>query len=373
MIQAPQPQYIPVGPQPVQNVQPMAAQPVQYVPQQAPGYIYNYPQASCYNQPNAGKSQFNGVNIEIINPQANGIPQGCYPQAGYPQNYAPAYPQMPYQQPMPAQFVPVQQPVVIPQYPAQIPSQPVTQVPAAQVPAAQVPAAQIPAAQAPEAQVPAANTPIVGPNQTPVVEQPQVIDPNATVESFKAKLNSQDLDEQGQGIKDVFKAIDTDSPEGSVLLDDEIVDSLLNIINKDTTELEHPSKEVEELRQKPENEMTPEELAKATTQSPFEKAEMNKQMALYALAEVQSTINKKLEGQNSPIFEFKDLPGIETVIESVKSNDNQFIRMSAIEALNHIARPEYKEDLSTIFTIAQQDEDSSVKEAATQALENLNK
>ena len=74
MIQAPQLQYIPAQQVMPMNYQlPGANQAVQY--QQTPGYYYNYPTSSCYAQPQA-KSQFNGVNIEIINPQGQGyIPQ----------------------------------------------------------------------------------------------------------------------------------------------------------------------------------------------------------------------------------------------------------------------------------------------------------
>ena len=64
MIQAPQLQYIPAQQAMPMNYQPQGAtQAVQY--QQTPGYYYNYPTTSCYAQP-AAKSQFNGVNIEII-------------------------------------------------------------------------------------------------------------------------------------------------------------------------------------------------------------------------------------------------------------------------------------------------------------------
>ena len=368
MIQAPQLQYIPAQQPTQQGYQPQVAQqPVQYA-QQAPGYIYNYPQTSCYNQPNAGKSQYNGVNIEIINPQANGIPQGMT-------------------QTMPAQYVPVQQPVYIPQYqqpavPVQYPQAPAV-MPAeqgfqqvAQQPAPQIPVdanAQQVAAQ--PQQVPAQQqAPVAEQAQTaPVVDQPQNIDPSATIESFKAKLNNDNTDTQKEGIEELAVAVKDRTPEAAVLLDTEIMDSLVNIINKDTKALEGPTPEVIELRQKPQEELSEQDKTKAMTPSPLEKAELNKQYALYTIAYMQDFLNEKLKEQGQSVLPLKDLPCIEQVITTVKENENPMLRVSAINALSHIAKPEYKEDLSTIFELAKSDEDANVQQAATQALENINK
>ena len=47
------------------------------------------------------------------------------------------------------------------------------------------------------------------------------------------------------------------------------------------------------------------------------------------------------------------------------------VRTSAIEALSYIQQPAYKQDLSTLFTIAKNDQDKSVQEAANAALAKL--
>ena len=47
------------------------------------------------------------------------------------------------------------------------------------------------------------------------------------------------------------------------------------------------------------------------------------------------------------------------------------VRTSAIEALSYIQQPAYKKDLTTLFTIAQNDQDKNVQEAAKVALEKL--
>ena len=47
------------------------------------------------------------------------------------------------------------------------------------------------------------------------------------------------------------------------------------------------------------------------------------------------------------------------------------VRASAIEALSYIQNPEYKKDLTTLFTVAKNDQDAGVAEAAKTALEKL--
>lgn len=356
MIQAPQLQYMPVL-QPMQtNNQQGAYNPVQYNQNQTPGVIYNYPTNSSYMPAQSygtDKSQFNGVNIEIINPQGQGIsPQ----QNGYQ---------------MPAQFVPVQQPVVIPQYAAPFPaSQAIVQAP--QMPqqlneAPNVPAPQITTApQQPQVQQQA-------PAQaaSPVVDQPTAQATNVDPATFAGKLKTDDLDAQKKAIEEIAETVKNDATTGPVLLDTQVFDALVEVINKDTSALEAPSPEVIQLRQKPQDQLTEEEKAKALTPTPLEKAEINKQYALYTISYMQERLNNELEKRNGKALELKDLPCIDKVIDTAKTNPNPMLRIGALASLSHIARPEYKADLQTIFDLAKADEDARVQEAATKAAEAL--
>ncbi len=385
MIQAPQIQYMPM-----QQVMPMnyqqqgANQAVQYQ-QQTPGYYYNYPTSSCYAQP-AAKSQFNGVNIEIINPQG----QATAPQYGCQ---------------MPAQYMPIQQvPVMVPAYPQPFPaSQAIVQAPQA-APVQQAPVAQAPIlmesapAAAPvvvQQQVaPQAATPVEVPQPqiqahdaapaqaaqpaapqaaAPVVENAVAQDPAVSPEAFAGKLQSADLDVQKTAIEEIAEKVKNDKTVGPILLDTQIFDSLVGIINKDTSTLAGPTPEVVELRQKPQDQLTAAEKELASTPSQLEKAEINKQYALYTIAYMQERLNNELEARNGQALALKDLPCIENIVETVKSNPNPMLRISAIASLSHVARPEYKADLSKIFELAKADEDPRVVENATKALEGLNK
>ncbi len=357
MIQSPQTQYIPAG-EAVQNYnqQPVAYSPVQY--NQTPGVIYNYPTTSCYlPQQQASytpKSQYNGVNIEILNPQGvagqNTIPNQSYVPAQY----------------VPINQVPVYQPQYINQAPVQPQEYPQTQVQTApQVPQAVTPQIVIPQT---EQEQPAAAQQVIPQTPEPVIDQPSVQDTSNLVPSFTQKLQSDDLDVQKAAIEEIAENVKNNDTTAPILLDTQIYDALVGIINKDTSALEGPSPEVVELRQKPQEELSEEEKAKASTPSPLEKAEINKQYALYTISFMTERLNNELEKKGGTILELKDIPCIENVVDAVKENPNPMIRIGAIASLSHIQKPEYKEDLTTIFNLAKSDEDEGVREAAEKAL-----
>ena len=353
MIQAPNLQYIPAQAVPQPGYQPQGAN--NAVAYNQPGVIYNYPTASSYLPQT---SKYNGVNIEILNPQG---------QAGLPQG----------QMPIPAQYMPLLQPVQMPVYQQAYNPAPVT-IPAPVV-EQQVPAPVI------ELPVVMQEQPVVSTEQpavqqapetvqaaAPVVEEAQAPDASQTPEAFAGKLNTDDLEAQKAAIEEVAEAVKNNDTLAPILLDTQIFDALTNIIDKDTSSLEGPTPEVIELRNKPQDELSDEEKEKATTPSPLEAAEINKQYALYTIAYMQERLNNELENRNGQALELKDLPCIEKVVDTVKENQNPMLRTGAIAALSHIARPEYKEDLSQIFELAKSDEDADVQEAATKALEVLN-
>ncbi len=361
MIQAPQAQYIPTA---MTNQQPGAVNsvPAQTQPQTIPGTFYNYPASSAYlpagNTVTTDKAQYNGVNIEITNPQGMGVPMS---------------------QQIPAQMYPVQQPVFIPQYaqPVQMPVQTSVQQPVLQQP---IPAPQsvmpvqqqipdTPAPVVPEPQIP--SQPADVQNTSPVINEPAASDPSLTPESFAGRLKTDNLQEQQNVIENLAKVIKEDDNAAPALLDTQVFDALVDIVNKDTSSLESPTPEVTELRNKPEAERTPEENEKANTVFPLEQAESNKQYALYTIAYMQDRLNSELEKRGSSALPLNELPCIDNVIIAAKSNPDPMVRAAGIAALSYIARPEYKDDLNTIFELAKSDEDNEVKDAADKASQAL--
>ena len=370
MITAPMTAYTPVTYSPMMP----AMNPQQgAIPQQQPqaqmqGAIYNYPTASYYQQPQTAKSQFNGVNIEIINPTGNTAPmpatapaylsQPIYPAAVPVMTGMPTYPMS---GPTSQAVVQAPQGATLVESPAAAPvATPVMPQPAAPVvmPQAQTVAPVATPVVTPQAQ-PQAATPVVPapqietPAAAPVTSVP-AIDPA----TFAGKLQTSDLAAQKAAIEEVAELVKNDKTAGPILLDTQIFDALVGIINADTSALQGP---------------TPEQIADKNRQvaTPLEIAEQNKQYALYTIAFMQDRLNTELEQRNGQTLELKDLPCIETVINAAKSNPNPNIRSGAIAALSHIARPQYNADLKQIFDLAKSDEDAGVQETASKAAQAL--
>jgi len=355
---------------------------------------------------------YNAVKIDIINPSV-GVPGGYQPQ--YQQPTAPIYnyPNAPiYNYPtatMPQQYPQMPQqypPVCIPQYPqAEIPQYPaqqppvVTQIPQVQpqvitepVPAPAVqqaptviqqqnqnaptvtvaPAEATPSAEVPEPQV-----------SKPEIVPPVTVEPKLDINEFVARLANPDFETQAAAMEDIATIIkDRKNPEKNdglqaarTLVDAKIYDELNNIINFDSSKLDGPTQEQIEARQKilSGKQVTPEEEKLANTMTAKEQAERNKSYALFTLAIMDELYADEVSHlPDSSMPPLTDLPKANVLVDQLKDNPNPMVRSSAIEALSYIQCPEYKKDLTTLFTVAKNDKDAGVAQSAAAALEKLN-
>lgn len=376
MIQSPN-QY-PQGIAPQTAQAPVQLAPAPQAPQAtpaAPNGYYNYPTSNLYQYPQAQAQtqpgQANAVNINIINPQAFASPNAqAAPQAPMmtaPAQYAPPM--------MPAQFVPVNTPVVnqIAQAPQMTPAPVVNQAPPAPAPVVTEPVQAPPAPPAPVI-TEEAPTPTVAPADAPKVSEPTAQPPAAIdVPGLTAKLSSTNLDEQAAAIEKIAETTQNDPTSATALLDSKVFDSLLGVIAKDTTSMQGPTPKQLELRQKmiAGETLTDAEKAEANTITPMETAEKNKEYALYTIAFLQNLLTSEVEKRNGIKVDIKDLPAIEQVVQTAKSDPNPLLRVASLAALSHIAKPEYKPVLSQIFELAKADSDPNVQEAAKKASEQL--
>ncbi len=342
---------------------------------QVAGPIYNYPQAQVYDYPQATQPPY---------------------YMPYPQQpvYYPTYPQQPVvEQPqvqqVPAQPVAVeQQPAVVQQAPAQptvvcppCPNcnteiQPQVVTPVAVPPVAVQPAPQqVNINQAPVAPAPAVPQAPQAPAAQPVeVAQPAPAAPLVDLNSFVARLANPDYEVQANTMEEIANMVKDEPVKATELLDAKVIDALINIMNADSSKLAGPTQEQIEARQKlmSGQQISDADKALATTITPMEQAERNKSYAMFTSAILQKLYGEevaKLTGTTVPLTE---LPAAMNVVDQLKDNPNPMVRSSAIEALSYIQTPEYKKDLTTLFTIAQKDQDKNVQDAATAALEKLN-
>ncbi len=321
-------------------------------PQPAPMSPYNYPYNPMYMMPSV--PQYTTPNAYPVPPMMPTMPQ-IMPQQQPRQFVAPAptpapaavsTPVLPTQvvpAPAPAPIpVPVVAPVIAPSNVA-----PVTPIPP--VPQAQpvVPAAIV--------DTPANTT--VAP-VAPIAAQSTT--PSADIKGMLEDLKSTNPDSQTSAIQRIAETAQTNPIAAKGLLNEQVFGQLVNIINADTSKLQGPTG-------KPD----PKNL------SPLEKAEINKQFAVYTLAILQKNfreeINKEMKKNNLPDIAINDLPYIkEGVVNNLKDNPNPTIREACLSALNYVGRPEDKQVLRTLYDIsAKHDASPTVRSAAKDYLSKL--
>lgn len=361
-----------------------------YLQPQMQPYMPQYSQATP--APN-----YNAVKIDVHNPSvsapgvgqvAMNVPQYAQPTMpyySYPQAQLYDYPQaqnQPY-------YMPQQQPAVCPPCPACIPQQPTAALPAPAAPAPQIAEPAVAQAVAPQQVIQQQNinapAPVVtqpaqaeaAPADAPKVEveSPVPMAPQVDLNSFIAKLTNPDYEVQANAMEEIANMVKDEPQKATELLDEKVINALTTIVNNDSSKLAGPTAEQIAARQKL---MKGEQLSEAdkklaTTITPMEQSERNKSYAMFTASIMQKLYGDevaKLTGSTVPLTE---LPGAVTIVEQLKNNPNPMVRTSAIEALSYIQQPAYKQDLNTLFTIAKNDQDKNVQDAAAAALDKLSK
>jgi len=209
-------------------------------------------------------------------------------------------------------------------------------------------------------------------------------------------LNSENYDTQALQMEEIAKTAAVSPELLPEYVKKEVFISLINILNKDTTNLEAPSKEQIEIRDKalanvevfamaqskgekvenieiPYPDLTEEEIKTALTLTAMEQAERNKEYAMYIIAALSNTYAddvKKMTGNTVPLT---DLPGVTEIVDTLRDNQNWLIRVAAIDALQICYRPEYKKEILEILNLAMQDKHPQVAQIASVTYEFISK
>ena len=326
--------------------------------------LYNYPMAPVYNYPTAQIEQpYYMPQVPVKSDavaQANAQAQA---QAAAQAYQCPACPPC---------AAPVQQPA----------QEPVKAAAAAAAVAAAVPAQQINVNEAPKAPQPVvtaapakASAVAEAPKavQQVEVQAPVEVTPQVDLNGFLARLTNPDFEVQANTMEEIANMVKDEPQKAAELLDAKIMDSLINIMNADSGKLQGPTQEQIAARQKlmEGKEISEADKKLATTITPMEQAERNKSYAMYTTAILQKLYKDEVAKLTGSIVPLTELPAAMSVVDQLKDNPNPMVRASAIEALSYIQTPEYKKDLNTLFTIAKNDQDKGVQEAATAALAKL--
>lgn len=213
------------------------------------------------------------------------------------------------------------------------------------------------------------------------------IKPDVDIPLVISNLTNADYDVQAQQMEEITR-ISMDNPENAVpYIVRDVFATLIDITKADTSELASPTEAQVQARKKvianylvmenakgDKNVKLPYELSDAEIElanqiSPMEQAERNKEYAMYTMSVLAKIYTDEVEKQTGNIVPMTDLPGTSAIVDALRYNPNPEVKLAAIDALSHIERPEYQDELTTLFTLAQTDTNPLVAMAATRAIE----
>ena len=232
--------------------------------------------------------------------------------------------------------------------------------------------------------------------ETKGIKKPEIIPgeeikPDVDIPLVISNLTNEDFDVQAQQMEEIARVALDNSNNAIPYIVRDVFSSLIDITKKDSAELAAPTDEQIQARRKVianfvsmENgkaknqpvklpySITEKDVALADTIAPMEQAERNKEYALYTIAILAKVYTDEIEKQTGNIVPMTDIPGTAAIVDSLRYNPNSGVKIASIDALRHIYRPEYKEEMSTLFTLAQADTNPEVAIAATRALDKIN-
>lgn len=340
--------------------------------QQAP---YTYDQ-SVYNMPYT----------PILTPAANQYATQPM-QYGYVPGYGPVaqpiaqLPTQPMQYGYVPGYTPVTQPELIAPRPQEMPPSVIEQPQAVAAPIEQPQVAQAPVEQPQVAEV-AAQAPSETAQAPAEVQQAQVAEEGepVNVDELVEGLKSADLEVRAEAINKIANYAQKTPETALKVVSEPIMQSLVNIINEDTSGYEGPSAEQIAVAEKLEKgeQLTPEEEKISDELCPRDLANTNRIFSLYTLAMLQKLQrveldqyieNQKANGQE-PIepLGIQDLIGYNEVVNTIKNESIPKVKLAAIQALDHVAEPQDKDVIVPVLTEAQNSQDEAIKAAASEVL-----
>ena len=222
----------------------------------------------------------------------------------------------------------------------------------------------------------------------PEIVPSEPILPKVDVELVVQNLANSDKDVQAQQMEEIVRLAIMEPEKAKNYLVSDIFSGLISITEEDATKLTPPSREQIEARQKlianiiavekdpkaVDNlpyKMNDNDVAFATTLSPMELTERNKEYAITTLGALSELFIEDYQAKEGKIVPITDVPGVSAIVNALRKDPDSGVKLAAIDALRHIKRPEYKEELSAIFALAQTDPNPQISKIAEKAISEL--
>ena len=227
----------------------------------------------------------------------------------------------------------------------------------------------------------------------PSVKKPEIIPsepilPKVDISLVSENLASDNKDVQAQQMEEIVRLALMEPDKAKEYLVSDVFSALIKITEEDATKLVPPSKEQIEARQKlianivavekdpraMDNlpyKMSDDEVSLATSLSPMELTERNKEYAITTIGALAELFIEDYQEKEGKIVPITDAPGITAIVNALRKDPDSGVKLAAIDALRHIKRPEYNEELSALFSLAKTDPNNQVSKTAEKALAEL--
>ena len=224
--------------------------------------------------------------------------------------------------------------------------------------------------------------------QKPEIVPSEPIVPLVDISLVSENLASSDKDIQAQQMEEIVRLALMEPDKAKEYLVSDVFTGLINISQEDATKLAPPSQQQIEARQKlianimaiekDKNainnlpyKMSDEEIAVATKLSQMELTERNKEYAITALGALAELFIEDYQAKEGRVVPITDAPGVSAIVNALRKDPDSGVKLAAIDALRHIQRPEYKDELAALYKLAQSDPNPHVSRAAEKSLAEL--
>ena len=224
----------------------------------------------------------------------------------------------------------------------------------------------------------------------PKIVEPSEIKPAINIEKVLKNLSDNDYDVQAMQLEEIARTSLEDSSKAFPYITASVFSAIVDIVNKDTTNLAGPTEEQTEIRKKiianvfaSEQsatqgkkidksqlpfQLTDEDIAFANKLTPLEMAERNKEYGVYTLAALAKVYADETEKKTGNVVPLTDMPGVSTFVEVLKKSKNPGVKVAAINAFLHLRRPEYNDEIKSVIQVVANDNNRFVAENAVEAL-----
>ena len=178
----------------------------------------------------------------------------------------------------------------------------------------------------------------------PEIVAPEPMKNSIDINGLNEILNSEDYEEQADAMEAISEVAMYAPERAGELLDKKVVDTLSEIMEKDTSSHKGEDKKL---------------------------ADRNKEYAMFTTATLQKLYSDEVKKEGNVIVPTEDLIGIKSIVKNLATNPNASVREAAVASLGYVSKPEHKQNLAELLSYAAKDSDAGVRAQADKQMQKV--